>query len=56
MTTEEKLKELEQLGDDIYESLKEIQRAEGVKLENKALIADFLSRKLLKLGYSRPNS
>ena len=52
----EKLKELEKIGDDIYYSLKEIQEEEGVKVENRAFIADFLSKKLQQRGYRRPDS
>lgn len=43
----------EKIGDDIFESLKEIQAEEQVKLSDKAFIADYLSRKLLQLGYRK---
>ncbi len=47
------ISEIENLENDIYNSLKDIQREEKVKLENKAFIADFLSQKLHQLGYKK---
>ena len=41
----------EQFTDDIYGSLKNIEREENVRLSSKAFIADFLSQKLTLLGY-----
>lgn len=46
---------IEKMGDDIYNSLKEIQKEEQVKLGDKAFIADFLSEKLHTLGYKSPS-
>ena len=43
----------DELMDDIYESLKEIQEEEEVNLSEKGFTADFLSQKLLKLGYHK---
>ena len=44
----------EQIIDNIYESLKEIESAEEVRIPSKAFIADFLAPKLCTLGYSSP--
>lgn len=41
------------LEDDIYNSLCEIEKEEKVRLNNKAFITDFLSKKLEKLGYKK---
>jgi len=42
---------IENMGDDIYNALKEIEVEEQVRLSDKAFIADCLSQKLRKLGY-----
>ncbi len=39
--------------DDVYNSLKQIQEEEKVKLSDKAFIAQFLAKKLIKLGYRK---
>ncbi len=39
------------LGNDIYESLCRVQKEQKVCLTNKAFITDFLSQKLVQLGY-----
>jgi len=44
---------VEKMGDDIYQSLVEIQAEEEVRLSDKGFVTDFLSQKLDKLGYRK---
>ena len=46
---------IEKIGDDIYNSLVEIQTEAGIRLDNKGFIADYLSQKLHNLGYLKPD-